>query len=167
MQDYVPIVFDNFSANVVVGESTVNLGLWDTTDYESSKLMMKQVTLESTTGSIADYACKVEITEQVKLLILSNLTMTKELLVVMGRCKKEEEHDAKENQAQCTQTPTLHAFVYPLFSVKGNIVTSFDLYRKHHVSDLLSAPDFFIFLDMVQEEIKKQELNDGEGYLLA
>ncbi|KAI3790205.1 hypothetical protein L2E82_03074 [Cichorium intybus] len=30
-----------------------------------------------------------------------------------------------------------------------------------------SAPDFFIFHDMVQEEIKKQELNDGGGYLLA
>ncbi|GAB2269114.1 hypothetical protein Dimus_004043 [Dionaea muscipula] len=31
--DYVPIVFDNFSANVVVNESTLNLGLWDTTGY--------------------------------------------------------------------------------------------------------------------------------------
>ncbi|KAI3758511.1 hypothetical protein L6452_06076 [Arctium lappa] len=29
MQDYVPMVFDNFSAKAVVGESTVNLGLWD------------------------------------------------------------------------------------------------------------------------------------------
>ncbi|KAI3711171.1 hypothetical protein L2E82_41056 [Cichorium intybus] len=198
-QDYVPTVFGNFSANVVVGKSTVNLGLWDTAgqkdynrlrplSYRGADVFLLAFSLISRPKSSFYFqSSKTPISLSIMLcghswragtlrpfggwdhspsiepLIKNGNSRSLQALFEMGfvdldmrpipdgrffleeapnivksyydqriiGCPGALQNGAKENQAQCTQTPTLHAFVYPLFSVKGNLCKGCPFYSVY------------------------------------